>query len=101
MSTFIDLAVRKNLADTLAKKEITNATAVQAQVIPAIFEEKNLIFSSETGTGKTFAYLLPLINRLESIDDHQRVRIIVVAPTFELASQINSSQNSVIKKATN
>ena len=85
----------ENLKESLSKLGITSPTPVQAEVIPRIMEGENLLFESETGTGKTFAYLLPLINKLESIDDHQRVRIIVVAPTFELASQINSACKSV------
>ena len=106
MSTFIDLTVRKSLADTLTKKEIINATAVQAQVIPAIFEEKNLIFSSETGTGKTYAFLLPLMTRLlnerekqiaEKIQPTPQPRIIIVAPTHELASQIKQEADFLCK----
>ena len=84
-----------NLRHSLTTLGITSPTPVQAEVIPRILEGENVLFESETGTGKTFAYLLPLINKLESIDDHQRVRIIVVAPTFELASQINSACKSV------
>ncbi len=87
----------ENLKASLTSLGITSPTAVQAQVIPHILEGENVLFESETGTGKTFAYLLPLINKLESLDDHQRVRIIVVAPTFELASQINSACKSVTK----
>ena len=85
----------ENLKASLTSLGITSPTAVQAQVIPHILEGENILFESETGTGKTFAYLLPLINKLESLDDHQRVRIIVVAPTFELASQINSACKSI------
>ena len=85
----------ENLKQSLTNLGITSPTPVQAEVIPRIMQGENLLFESETGTGKTFAYLLPLINRLETLDDHQRVRIIVVAPTFELASQINSACKSV------
>lgn len=85
----------ENLKASLSSLGITSPTAVQAQVIPRIIEGENVLFESETGTGKTFAYLLPLINRLETLDDHQKVRIIVIAPTFELASQINSACKSV------
>ena len=85
----------ENLRQSLTTLGITSPTPVQAEVIPRIMEGENVLFESETGTGKTFAYLLPLINKLETIDDHQRVRIIVVAPTFELASQINSACKSV------
>ena len=87
----------ENLKQSLTSLGITTPTPVQAEVIPRIMQGENLLFESETGTGKTFAYLLPLINRLEEIDDHLRVRIIVVAPTFELASQINSACKSVTK----
>ncbi len=84
-------SLRQNL-NTLA---ISKPTPVQEEVIPRILAGENLLFQSETGTGKTFAYLLPLLNKLESITDHQKVRIIVVAPTFELASQINTACKSV------
>ena len=87
----------ENLKQNLSTLGITSPTPVQTEVIPRIMEGENVLFESETGTGKTFAYLLPLINKLENIDDHQRVRIIVVAPTFELASQINSACKSVTK----
>lgn len=85
----------ENLKQSLKSLGITSPTPVQAEVIPRIMQGENLLFESETGTGKTFAYLLPLINKLETLDDHQRVRIIIVAPTFELASQINSACKSV------
>lgn len=85
----------ENLKQSLTSLGITSPTPVQAEVIPRIMQGENLLFESETGTGKTFAYLLPLINKLETLDDHQRVRIIVAAPTFELASQINSACKSV------
>lgn len=96
MNTFIDLSVRKSFADTLAANEITSPTTVQEQIIPSVFEGKNLIFSSETGTGKTYAFLLPLMTHLlnerekqisEKIQPTPQPRIIVVAPTHELASQ--------------
>lgn len=85
----------ENLRQSLTSLGITSPTPVQREVIPHILDGENVLFESETGTGKTFAYLLPLINKLETLDDHQRVRIIVVAPTFELASQINSACKSV------
>ena len=85
----------ESLKESLTSLGITSPTPVQSEVIPRILAGENVLFESETGTGKTFAYLLPLINKLESIEDHQRVRIIVVAPTFELASQINSACKSV------
>lgn len=95
MNVFEQLS--KDLQDSLAGLGITSPTPVQQQVIPRLLAGENLLFQSETGTGKTFAYLLPLINKLETLSDNQRVRIIVVAPTFELASQINSACKSITK----
>lgn len=95
MNVFEQLS--KDLQDSLAGLGITSPTPVQEQVIPRLLAGENLLFQSETGTGKTFAYLLPLINKLETLSDNQRVRIIVVAPTFELASQINSACKSITK----
>lgn len=106
MSTFIDLKVRKSLNDALAKKEITSPTDVQTQIIPAVLEGKNIIFSSETGTGKTYAFLLPLMTKLlderenqiaEKIQPTPQPRILVVAPTHELASQIKQEADFLAK----
>ena len=67
-----------------------------ASLVKGLNEGKKLqVLLGATGTGKTFAYLLPLINKLETLTDNQRARIIVVAPTFELASQINTACKSV------
>lgn len=93
METFKLLS--ENLQNSLSTLGITKPTPVQDEVIPRVIEGENVLFQSETGTGKTFAYLLPLINKLETLTDNQRVRIIVVAPTFELASQINTACKSV------
>ena len=86
-----------NLRQSLEALSISSPTPVQSEVIPRILSGENVLFESETGTGKTFAYLLPLITKLDSeeLKDHQKVRIIVVAPTFELASQINGACKSV------
>lgn len=106
MSTFIDLKVRKSLNYALAKKEITSPTDVQTQIIPAVLEGKNIIFSSETGTGKTYAFLLPLMTKLlnerenqiaEKIQQTPQPRILVVAPTHELASQIKQEADFLAK----
>ena len=93
MNVFDSLS--SNIRNKLSNLSITEATPVQSEVIPRILAGENVLFQSETGTGKTFAYLLPLINKLDSLTDNQRVRIIVVAPTFELASQINGACKTV------
>ncbi len=93
-----------NLSQTILKKleenGITQPTKVQNEVIPQISEGKSLIFQSETGTGKTYAYLLPLIDKLEKDSDTTPLRILVCAPTFELASQINTAAKKITERKT-
>lgn len=89
-----------NLLEKLDTQNITEPTKVQQKVIPILMEGKNLIFQSETGTGKTFAYLLPLIARLQKAKEtenpnEKHPRIIVCAPTFELSSQIKMAAQSI------
>ncbi|HEX8334665.1 MAG TPA: DEAD/DEAH box helicase [Segetibacter sp.] len=66
------------------------ATPVQQQVIPAILQGKDIIASAQTGTGKTAAFLLPVINRIitagDNNDDH--IDALIIVPTRELAIQI-------------
>ena len=63
----------ENLTDTIKEKlaecGITEPTNVQKEVIPVVALGKSVLFQSETGTGKTYAYLLPLINKIEEDED--------------------------------
>ncbi|WP_428771072.1 DEAD/DEAH box helicase [Treponema sp. HNW] len=85
------------LMQKMAEKNIAAATAVQKAVVPVIRGGDNCLFESETGTGKTFAYLLPLVQRLyfESGYDakpkqERYTAVIIAAPTKELAVQIKN-----------
>ena len=86
--TFSDLEISQNFIQKLTDLSITEPTAIQKQVIPLLKSKNNVLFQSETGTGKTFAYLLPLLEQIEETNQH--VQIMIVAPTHELASQIKS-----------
>ncbi len=88
------------IKERLEKLNILTPTPVQNEIIPQILENKNVIFQSETGTGKTFAYLLPIVKKIEENDDKLNVKTIIVAPTFELASQINQAAKSVTDRKT-
>ena len=61
-------------------------TEIQERVIPAVLKGTSLIGQSQTGTGKTHAYLLPIMNKLDSTKEE--VQAIIAAPTRELANQI-------------
>lgn len=90
----------ENILSKLKLLNITSPTKVQETIIPIINDNKNIIFESETGTGKTFTYLLPLLNKLEKDEDTIHPKILIVAPTFELASQINIAAKSVTDRKT-
>ena len=85
---FQDLGIQEQLLEKLNALAITTPTKVQAQTIPALNQGKSLIFQSETGTGKTFAYLLPLLQKID--ENISQTQLVIVAPTHELASQIKS-----------
>ncbi len=90
----------QEIIEKLSEQNISKPSNVQNEVIPLINEGKNLIFQSETGTGKTYAYLLPLINKLQQDSETQKLRILIVAPTFELASQINTAAKAITNRKT-
>ena len=97
-NTNVFLSLSENLNEKLSALNIKEPTAVQKEIIPLISKGEDVVFQSETGTGKTFAYLLPLINKLEQENDSTKLRILVVAPTFELASQINMNVKTVTNR---
>ncbi|MET0243335.1 MAG: DEAD/DEAH box helicase [Flavitalea sp.] len=85
---FKEFGLHESLVEGIEATGYENATPVQERVIPLILQGKDLIASAQTGTGKTAAYLLPIINLiLESPSDDQ-INALVVVPTRELAIQI-------------
>jgi len=94
-NTNIFESLNESIQAKLKELNITEPTKVQDKIIPLISENKSLLFQSETGTGKTYAYLLPLVNKLEEDEDRLNVKIIICAPTFELASQINAAAKKI------
>jgi superfamily II DNA/RNA helicase len=88
MSTYSwnEIGVNDLLADKLAASGITQPTAVQAETIPILLEGSDVSARSQTGTGKTLAYLLPLLQKLDSSSN--AVQAVILAPTQELAMQI-------------
>jgi ATP-dependent RNA helicase CshB len=69
-------------------------TEIQERLIPSIIRGESAIGQSQTGTGKTHAYLLPLINQVDT--DRQEVQVVITAPTRELASQIYNEVGKLI-----
>jgi len=89
--TFKEFGLNESLLEGIDASGYENATPVQEQVIPLILAGKDIIASAQTGTGKTAAFLLPIINKLLASRIDDQVNALVIVPTRELAVQI--SQN--------
>src|SRR5512137_308819 len=82
----------------------TTPTPIQQQAIPVVLQGRDILGLAQTGTGKTAAFVLPILHRLLSSPSH-RVRALVIAPTRELAEQIHDvtselAQNTRLHSAT-
>jgi len=85
---FTEFNFDSNLLEGIDASGYETATPVQEKVIPAILEGHDIIASAQTGTGKTAAFLLPIINRLLKHRIEGQVSALVIVPTRELAIQI-------------
>lgn len=87
---FDELALSDEVLDALWDMHFDTCTPVQEQTIPVILDHKDVISCAQTGTGKTAAYILPLLTNLQ-FDDHDdsKLNAIIMAPTRELAQQID------------
>lgn len=94
ITDFLSLGIDENFIQKLNKLNITVPTEIQQKTIPLILKKSNLMFESETGTGKTLAYLLPLVQNLEN-NLLPEDKIIILSPTYELSSQIKTTANLI------
>ena len=86
--TFHDFNFDTRLVDGLDSMGIRIPTPIQAQAIPVVMQQKDLIACAQTGTGKTAAYLLPILNRIIRTEK-RHLNTLIIAPTRELAQQID------------
>jgi len=97
---FKQLGFDSHFIKQLEDRHITKPTDIQNKVMPLLKENKNVFFSSATGTGKTFAYLLPLLQKLKeeiSRQEAKGIRILIIAPTLELCTQIKGELDFLLK----
>jgi len=80
--------LRPSIVKALEIEKIIDPTEIQTKAIPIIMEKSDLIAQSETGTGKTLAYLLPIFEQIADSEDERDLKVIVVVPTHELAVQV-------------
>ncbi|ADY85554.1 DEAD/DEAH box helicase [Lactobacillus delbrueckii] len=83
---FTDTRLRSEIRQGLAKIGFTKPTPVQEKVIPAMLKGESVIAQAATGSGKTHAYLIPILNAID--EDARYVQAIVTAPSRELADQL-------------
>ena len=101
---FQSFALAASLLKNVAELGYTEATAVQAQVIPAALAGGDLLVSSQTGSGKTAAFLLPLINQLieanpnsSPVPGRAQPKVLVLCPTRELAQQVTADAVNLVR----
>lgn len=85
MSKFSEFNLSKNLTNFLEKIGYVNPTPIQSLVIPKVLQGESLVIQSETGSGKTHSFLVPIINSINYSD--KRIQAIIISPTRELAQQ--------------
>ena len=93
MSEFAKLGLSTPLVDCVKNKGYDSPTPIQAKVIPPILESKDVMAASQTGTGKTAAFTLPILDRLRlgTKAKPNHVRALILSPTRELSAQIAQS----------
>ena len=93
-SAFARLGVPTPLVDVLAGLDITTPTPIQAATLPYSLAGRDVLGRGRTGSGKTYAFLLPVVSRLAAVPQRRRAkrpRALILAPTRELATQIEEA----------
>jgi ATP-dependent RNA helicase RhlE len=88
---FASLGLSAKLAQALREKGYVEPTPIQAKAIPTILAGRDVIGVAQTGTGKTAAFVLPLLETLAAAPPQRTMRVLVIAPTRELVAQIEEN----------
>tara|TARA_X000000368_G_scaffold116791_2_gene91192 strand:+ start:9387 stop:11003 length:1617 start_codon:yes stop_codon:yes gene_type:complete len=103
LTKFSELGLAEPIQQAIADTGYTAPTPIQAGVIPAMLDGKDIVGIAQTGTGKTAAFVLPVLNKLVN-DDHKvgarRVKTLMLVPTRELATQIADGLKTYGKKVS-
>ena len=98
MNNFDIFRFKPFINEALAAKGFKQPTEVQERLIPLIKKGKNIIGQSQTGTGKTHTFLLPLFEKINA--DKEEVQVVITAPSRELAAQIYEAATQIAKFST-
>ncbi len=91
---FNELNLLEPILNALTKQGYTEPTPIQQQAIPYVLEGRDVMGCAQTGTGKTAAFAIPIIQRIHAskqVDNSNKIRALIVTPTRELAIQIEES----------
>jgi ATP-dependent RNA helicase RhlE len=97
MTTFTELPLSAALQQKLAAAQFKTLTPIQERAIPPALEGKDVIGTAQTGTGKTLAFLLPVIELLRR-ENSQQANVLVLLPTRELAMQVHEQYEQLRTK---
>jgi ATP-dependent RNA helicase RhlE len=90
--TFFNLGLRPDLLRAVARQGYTDPTPVQREAIPLVLAGRDLLAGAQTGTGKTAAFVLPILQQLAARPPRdRRIRVLILTPTRELAIQVEQS----------
>lgn len=95
MKNFNELNLKNDMLQVVERLYFSEPTEIQARAIPLILNGKSIVGQSQTGSGKTHAYLLPLMNEIR--EDKAETQIVITAPTRELAMQIHEEIREIIE----
>ncbi|WP_139024166.1 DEAD/DEAH box helicase [Desulfosporosinus sp. OT] len=95
LTSFDHFELDEALVAALKQEGITNPTAIQEQTIPLILGNRDVVGQSETGTGKTLAYLLPIFQKIDT--QKRETQALILTPTHELAIQIQRAIELLVK----
>ncbi|MBB2479051.1 DEAD/DEAH box helicase [Bacillus sp. APMAM] len=96
MSDFVKLGVSSNLNQVLRSFGILEPTPIQEKTIPLLLEGKDMVAQAKTGTGKTFAFILPILEKVNAESPY--IQALIVSPTRELALQITTELKKLAEK---
>ncbi len=97
MTKFADLHLSAPIQQAIKDAGYTTPTPIQAQAIPVVMENRDVLGCAQTGTGKTAAFLLPMLDRLQQVEPSKQIKALILSPTRELAAQIGESFSTYAK----
>lgn len=95
VSTFSALGINSTLTNILKNSGIVHPTPIQEKTIPVLLAKKDVIAQAQTGTGKTLAFILPILEMIDPKQHH--IQALIITPTRELAIQITAEVKKIIE----